>query len=83
VLTVHEAATRAEVSDETVRRWLRSGRLAGHRDGPRHLIDPAALDALRPAARSFPLPDGWIVEGKAPGPDWVALVRRLRGIRER
>lgn len=28
-LTVHEVATRVRVSEETVRRWLRSGRLHG------------------------------------------------------
>ena len=82
MISVREAAERARVSEETVRRWLRSGRLEGHRDGPRHLIDPTDLAALRSPVASSPLPDAWIVPGD-PGPDWVALVRRLRGSRER
>ncbi len=72
------------MSEETVRRWLRTGRLGGRRDGPRHLIDPAELQALRPPAPSFRLPEAWVVElDGRPAPDWVALVRRLRGARDR
>ena len=82
MISVREAATQAQVSEETIRRWLRSGRLSGQRDGPRHLVDPADLAALRPRVPSFPLPDAWIEVGDS-GPDWVALVRRLRGTRER
>src|SRR5690349_10410645 len=34
-------------SPETVRRWIRSGRLSAICDGDRTLIDPADLDAIR------------------------------------
>ncbi len=33
VLTVYEAAARLRVGEETIRNWLRSGRLAGTRPG--------------------------------------------------
>ena len=74
------------MSDETVRRWVRSGRLAARRDGPRHLIDAAALDALTSSTSSFPIPDVWLETPSGDGgpsahPDWVVLVRRLRGER--
>jgi excisionase family DNA binding protein len=39
MLTVPEAARRAGCDPETVRRWIRSGRLRSHRVGTQHLID--------------------------------------------
>ena len=34
-LTVEQVAQRLQVHPETVRRWLREGRMRGHRLGPR------------------------------------------------
>ncbi|TMD98004.1 MAG: helix-turn-helix domain-containing protein [Chloroflexi bacterium] len=39
MLTVPEAARRAKRDPETVRRWIRSGRLRSTRVGTQHLID--------------------------------------------
>lgn len=33
LLTVHEVATRLKITPETVRRWLRTGKLRGARPG--------------------------------------------------
>lgn len=48
-LNVTEAAHRLGVSHATVRRWVKSGRLAGHRVGSRWRVDPDAVDAARDA----------------------------------
>jgi len=49
MLTVAEAAKRAGRDPETIRRWIRSGRLPAWKAGGQHMIDDAALeDALRP-----------------------------------
>lgn len=79
VIGVREAAARAGRDEETVRRWVRTGRLAAQRDGPRLLIDEDELDALLGPV-SLPLPAAWArTVGGAPQPDWAALVRRSRG----
>jgi len=65
-LTVAQAAEALGVSERTVWRYLKSGRLAGTTVGAagaqRTLIDPAAVDALR---------------GRREGPDAEALRERL------
>ena len=50
-LTVNAAATRLQVSESTVRRWLRDGRLAGHKDehggpGGTWRIDAASVETV-------------------------------------
>ena len=45
MITVAEAARRAARSPETIRRWIRSGRLPSTKAGTRHLI--AAADLVR------------------------------------
>jgi excisionase family DNA binding protein len=47
VITVGEAASRVGRSPETVRRWIRSGRLPASRDGGRLLLDASDLDTVR------------------------------------
>jgi len=41
--TVPQAAKRVGTSEDTVRRWIYSGRLASIRVGPRHLVTEADL----------------------------------------
>ncbi len=44
-ITVPEAAKRIGKNPETIRRWIREGKLAAQKVGTQHLIDEAALDA--------------------------------------
>ena len=43
MLTVAEAAKRAKRDPETIRRWIRAGRLAARKAGTQHMIDEADL----------------------------------------
>ncbi len=77
MLTTSEAAALAGCGDETIRRWVRLGRLQARRDGPRLLIDREELEALtRPA--TFDLPQPWHRSWLRQEHDWVARVRRAR-----
>lgn len=81
MLTVAEAAARSGRGPETIRRWIRAGRLAAHRDGGRLLVHPDELDALV-ARPSLALPAGWSrTTWGARQPDWVSELRRQRGQR--
>lgn len=58
MITVPEAARRVRRNPETIRRWIRAGRLASQRVGTQHLVDERELDSLvaRPTLR---VPRGW------------------------
>ena len=78
MLTVPEAARRVRCNPETVRRWIRSGRLPSRRAGTQHLIEESDLRALVPPGE-MRLPAAW--RSTAPGepmPDVVRAVRRSR-----
>jgi len=78
MMTVPEAARRVGCNPETVRRWIRSGRLRSRRVGTQHLIDPADLLALVPGSGPS-LPSGWRKTATGePMPDVVRAVRRSR-----
>ncbi|MGH9168345.1 MAG: helix-turn-helix domain-containing protein [Acidimicrobiia bacterium] len=82
MLTVQEAARRTGRNPETIRRWIRSGRLRSKKVGTQHLIDEVDLEDAIDDNRSLPLPDGWDKTWTGePMPDWVALVRELRDSR--
>lgn len=82
MLTVPEAARRTGRNPETIRRWIRSGRLRAQKAGTQHLIDEADLDAVAAEQHSLPMPRGWDRTWTGePMPDWVALVRELRDTR--
>ena len=78
MLTVPEAARRVNRNPETIRRWIRSGRLQSRKVGTQHVIEEAdLLDAIEP--EMLPLPPGldrtfW----GAPMPNVVAWLRRSR-----
>ncbi len=59
MLTVPEAARRTKRNPETVRRWIRSGRLKATKIGTQHLIDEAELAGLTEMRTTLPLPAGW------------------------
>jgi excisionase family DNA binding protein len=80
VLTVPEAARRVGRDPETVRRWIRSGRLPSTKVGTQHLIDEEDLAPFEEVGSdSLPLPREWERTWTgAPMPDVVRMVRRAR-----
>jgi excisionase family DNA binding protein len=78
VLTVPEAARLAARDAETIRRWIRQGKLAAHKVGTQHFIDEDAL-ALVLESSALPIPPGWrrFASGR-PQPDWAAAIARSR-----
>jgi excisionase family DNA binding protein len=78
MMTVPEAARRTGKNPETIRRWIREGRLAAHKVGTQHIIDEAALDAITDDGR-LPVPDGWrVTSAGEPVPNIVAALRQSR-----
>jgi len=81
MLTVPEAARRTRRNPETVRRWIRSGRLKATRIGTQHLIDEDDLARLA-SDSTLPLPATW--QRTATGermPDVLAAIRSSRAAR--
>jgi excisionase family DNA binding protein len=78
MLTVPEAARRTGRNAETIRRWIRTGRLRSKRVGTQHLIEEADLDVLLDIG-AVALPPGWerLRDGSA-RPEWGELVRDSR-----
>lgn len=78
MLTVPEAARRIGRNPETIRRWIREGRLRSKRVGTQHLVDEDALDALVTTAEPIPSErDDRTVTGE-PMPNFLAALRRSR-----
>ncbi len=78
MLTVPEAAARVGRNPETVRRWIRSGKLRARKVGTQHVIEEDDLDEVVEGER-LPLPKGWrrTITGE-PMPNVVAAIRRSR-----
>ena len=79
VLTVPEAARRLRRNPETIRRWIREGKLRSTRVGTQHLLSEDDL-ALLTSNELLPAPDGWWSETHTgePLPDFLAILRRQR-----
>lgn len=80
MLTVYETASRVGRSPDTVRRWIRQGRLPAQMRGGQQLIDDrdvrAIEDEIHPMAK---LPEEWRVgDDGSSAPNWVAALRRSR-----
>ena len=80
MLTVPEVARRTGRNPETVRRWIREGRLRADKVGTQHVVNEEDLEAfLEEAGDALPLPDAWKTTfWGAPMPNVVAAVRRSR-----
>ncbi len=80
MLTVPEAARRTGRNPETIRRWIREGKLPAQRVGTQHLIADEDLDdAVGASSQVLPMPDRW--ERTFWGgvmPDVVGAIRRSR-----
>jgi excisionase family DNA binding protein len=77
VLTVSEASALTGRDPETIRRWVRQGRLSARRDGPRLLLDASEVEALL-VPDTLPVPEAWRRTATGEQPRWVAYLRRTR-----
>ena len=81
MLTVPEAASRAGKDPETIRRWIRSGRLRSRKIGTQHVIEEGDLAVLL-EEDVLPLPDGWTRTATGgPMPDVLAVLAGSRADR--
>ncbi|HXG77591.1 MAG TPA: helix-turn-helix domain-containing protein [Gaiellaceae bacterium] len=80
MLTVPEAARRAKRNPETIRRWIRSGRLPARKVGTQHVIEEDDLEAvLAPEYEMLPLPPELaLMDDGRPQPNWVRIIRQAR-----
>ena len=78
MITVPEAARRVGKDPETIRRWIRSGRLNARKVGTQHVIEEADLDGLI-EDEELPVPPEWLktVTGR-PMPNIVRVIRLSR-----
>ncbi len=82
MLTVAEAAKIAGKNPETIRRWIRSGKLRSSRFGTQHMIDEIDLDELLNGVRAVNVPE-W-AKGVDPVTGWTVddIVRMVREAKE-
>ncbi len=80
MLTVAEAARRAGRNPETIRRWIREGKLRSRKVGTRHVVEEADLaTALASFDDTVELPPEWRTTfWGGPMPDVVSIIRRQR-----
>lgn len=79
MLTVPEAARRVGRDAETVRRWIRSGRLRAEKVGLQYLIDVDDLEQAASEGVALPLPREWRRTWTGePYLDWVRRIRESR-----
>ena len=79
MLTVPEAARRVGRKPETIRRWIREGRLPARKIGTQHVIEEGDLREASADGDMLPVPEGWrtTITGE-PMPNVVAALRRSR-----
>ena len=79
MITVPQAARRTGRDPETIRRWIRAGRLRSTKVGTQHMIDEADLDAVATPVGGVDLPKRWRhFDSGRPLPDVVAALERSR-----
>jgi excisionase family DNA binding protein len=80
MLTVPEAAKRTGRNPETIRRWIRQGKLRARKVGTQHVIEERDLEAIEPA-EMLPVPKEWRWDKTfwgEPMPNVVAWIRESR-----
>lgn len=78
MITVPEAARRSGRNPETIRRWVRSGRLHSERVGTQYLIDEQELASLTDD-EPLDLPEAWrTTSDGSQMPPWEQIVRSSR-----
>jgi excisionase family DNA binding protein len=79
MLTVPEAARRVQRNPETVRRWIREGRLRAHKVGTQHVIEEEDLARMTEDPWPVEIPKQWQQDERgAAQPDWESIVREQR-----
>lgn len=80
MLTVPEAARRAGRNPETIRRWIREGKLRATKVGTQHILEERDLEAmLADTGGTVDLPPEWQTTfWGGPMPDFVGIIRRQR-----
>lgn len=80
MLTVPEAAKRARRNPETIRRWIREGKLRATKVGTQHVLEERDLaDYLGESSDARPLPPEWgTTFWGGPMPDFADIIRRER-----
>jgi excisionase family DNA binding protein len=79
MLTVPEAARRVGRNPETIRRWIRSGRLPARKVGTQHVIEEADLDAALDDDEELWVPERWrTLSSGRPAPNVVRVLRQQR-----
>ncbi len=74
-----EATLRVGRDPETIRRWIRSGRLRASKVGTQHVIEEADLDGVIDEGSALHLPAAWAVTRSGrPMPNPVAAIARAR-----
>lgn len=82
MLTVSEAAKIAGKNPETIRRWIRSGKLPARKFGTQHVVDKTALDELLNGIRAVNVPDWMREQPGILGVDIDEIVRMVRQDRD-
>jgi excisionase family DNA binding protein len=77
MITVPEAARRTGRNAETIRRWIRTGRLRSEKVGTQHLVNEDDLVSFLDDA-PLDLPPAWTAADDGPMPVWERLVRDAR-----
>jgi excisionase family DNA binding protein len=80
MITVPEAARRAGRDPETIRRWIRLGKLRARKVGTQHVIEEDDFEAmLVDGGEMLPVPERWQrSDSGRPLPNVVAAIRRSR-----
>jgi excisionase family DNA binding protein len=79
MLTVPEAARKVGRDPETVRRWIRSGKLRAQKIGTQHVIEERDLDDFVSGNDHVAMPVAWQRTWTGePQPDWVRIIGRSR-----
>jgi excisionase family DNA binding protein len=78
VLTVPEIAARVGRDPETIRRWIRTGKLRARKVGTQHVVDERELEILLDGDM-LPVPRAWkVTSTREPMPNVLEALRRSR-----
>lgn len=80
MLTVPEAAKLANRNPETIRRWIRAGKLPSRKIGTQHVIEEQDLEAILDGEHvMLPLPEAWKTTADgSPMPNVVRVIHESR-----